>query len=265
MDSTIGHKGLHETCILHETCVYMNSTIGCTRDAWPHNFMAGACSSTSTIVSSSSSSSSSSLSHHLARRHLQHGSCAFKRTSRHLFLQESHGCYAVVGACDDCTRLCLSLPQFPTHPTAAPSSSSSSPFLPPPPPLLHSSSSVATLHTTACHHRCFTLLPPWQRCSRSRISEAVDCEAAMSGVSEKNSESSGADTDDGAAHVGVMKRWSWKANDAYFMNIMIKSCIEIIESGKTLSLAQIEAELMDVWHRRLFTLSRTLALFFILI
>ena len=60
---------------------------------------------------------------------------------------------------------------------------------------------------------------------------------------------------------GVMKRWSWKANDAYFVNILIRSCIEIIESGEVMSLPKIEAQLMDVWHRRLFTLSRTLVLF----
>jgi hypothetical protein len=63
-------------------------------------------------------------------------------------------------------------------------------------------------------------------------------------------------TDNG---LGAMKRWSWKANDAYFVNILLRSCIEIVESGKYISKAQIDAELMDVWHRRLLMLSRTLA------
>jgi hypothetical protein len=62
--------------------------------------------------------------------------------------------------------------------------------------------------------------------------------------------------DSGAGGVGVMKRWSWKANEAYFVNILIRSCVEIIESGKTISLPQIEAELMDIWHRRSFALLR---------
>jgi hypothetical protein len=82
---------------------------------------------------------------------------------------------------------------------------------------------------------------------------------ASQAVSDKSDSGSDDDTEVGSCTgtgVGVMKRWSWKANEAYF-----RSCCEIVESGKIMSLPQIEAELMDVWHRRLFTLSRTLALF----
>ena len=61
---------------------------------------------------------------------------------------------------------------------------------------------------------------------------------------------------------GVMKRWSWKANDAYFVNILIRSCIEIVESGEIMSLPKIEANLMDVWHRRLECLRFRARLFF---
>jgi hypothetical protein len=87
---------------------------------------------------------------------------------------------------------------------------------------------------------------------------------ASQAVSDKSDSGSDDDTEVGSCTgtgVGVMKRWSWKANEAYFVNILIRSCCEIVESGKIMSLPQIEAELMDVWHRRLFTLSRTLAVF----
>jgi hypothetical protein len=94
----------------------------------------------------------------------------------------------------------------------------------------------------------------------------MDCESAiqaMADMPEGSDSSSDGDTviDSNTGVTGVMKRWSWKANEAYFVNILIRSCVEIIESGNYMSLPQIEAQLMDVWHRRLFTLSRTLTLF----
>ena len=91
----------------------------------------------------------------------------------------------------------------------------------------------------------------------------MDCEAAIQAMADKTEGSDSSSDGDTVidSGTGVMKRWSWKANEAYFVNILIRSCVEIIESGHYMSLPQIEAQLMDVWHRRLFALSRTLTLF----
>jgi hypothetical protein len=46
------------------------------------------------------------------------------------------------------------------------------------------------------------------------------------------------------------KRWSWSPCEAYFMNIMIRTCCEIIEGGNTMSMPSIHQELMEKWHYR---------------
>jgi hypothetical protein len=53
-----------------------------------------------------------------------------------------------------------------------------------------------------------------------------------------------------ASQAGKPKRWAWSATDAYFTNIMIRTCCEIIESGKTMNMPSIHAEVMEIWHRR---------------
>ena len=46
------------------------------------------------------------------------------------------------------------------------------------------------------------------------------------------------------------KRWSWSPTEAYFMNVMIRSCCEVIESGRTMSMHGIHQEVMERWHCR---------------
>jgi hypothetical protein len=46
------------------------------------------------------------------------------------------------------------------------------------------------------------------------------------------------------------KRWSWSPCEAYFMNIMIRACCEIIEISPTMSLSGIQVEVMEKWHLR---------------
>ena len=50
--------------------------------------------------------------------------------------------------------------------------------------------------------------------------------------------------------VAKAKRWSWSPTEAYFMNVMIRSCCEVIESGRTMSMAGIHQEVMERWHDR---------------
>jgi hypothetical protein len=46
------------------------------------------------------------------------------------------------------------------------------------------------------------------------------------------------------------KRWSWNATEAYFVNILIKTCCEVVECGKTMSMPEIHCDVMTIWHRR---------------
>ncbi len=50
--------------------------------------------------------------------------------------------------------------------------------------------------------------------------------------------------------IGKPKRWSWNATEAYFVNILIKTCVEVIECGKTMSMPEIHCDVMTIWHRR---------------
>lgn len=50
--------------------------------------------------------------------------------------------------------------------------------------------------------------------------------------------------------VSKPKRWVWSETDAYFVNLLIRTCIEIHESGQTLSLPHIHAKVIEIWHRR---------------
>jgi hypothetical protein len=49
---------------------------------------------------------------------------------------------------------------------------------------------------------------------------------------------------------GKPKRWKWSPVDAYFNNIMIVTCCQIIESGDVMSASAIQAQIMDIWHKR---------------
>jgi hypothetical protein len=49
---------------------------------------------------------------------------------------------------------------------------------------------------------------------------------------------------------GKAKRWSWKPVDAYFVNLNIRTCVEVYECGETVSNAAIQFKVMDIWHRR---------------
>jgi len=46
------------------------------------------------------------------------------------------------------------------------------------------------------------------------------------------------------------KRWVWSETDAYFVNLLIRTCVEIYESGLTLSMPHIHAKVIEIWHRR---------------
>ena len=65
-----------------------------------------------------------------------------------------------------------------------------------------------------------------------------------------------ADNDDNADEGDIVqtgakaKRWSWKPTDAYFVNLNIRTCVEIYESGDFTSNAVIQFKIMDIWHRR---------------
>ena len=49
---------------------------------------------------------------------------------------------------------------------------------------------------------------------------------------------------------GKPKRWTRSECDEYFMNIMIKTCCEVIESGMTLNQPMIDLHVMEGWHTR---------------
>jgi hypothetical protein len=51
------------------------------------------------------------------------------------------------------------------------------------------------------------------------------------------------------------KRWSKSPNEIYFMNILIRTCCQVRESGKTLHTYMIHVEVMDGWHTRYGVLS----------
>ena len=55
-----------------------------------------------------------------------------------------------------------------------------------------------------------------------------------------------------AIDCGKPKRWAWSEIDAYFVNLLIKTCVEIHESGITMNIAFIHAKVMEIWHRRCF-------------
>jgi hypothetical protein len=46
------------------------------------------------------------------------------------------------------------------------------------------------------------------------------------------------------------KRWSKSPNEIYFMNILIRTCCQVRESGNTLHTYMIHVEVMDGWHTR---------------
>jgi hypothetical protein len=46
------------------------------------------------------------------------------------------------------------------------------------------------------------------------------------------------------------KRWVWSETDAFFVNLLIKTCVEIHETGQVLSMPSIHAKVMEIWHRR---------------
>jgi hypothetical protein len=50
--------------------------------------------------------------------------------------------------------------------------------------------------------------------------------------------------------VAKPKRWVWSETDAYFVNLLIRTCVEIHESGQTMSIAHIHAKVIEIWHRR---------------
>lgn len=51
------------------------------------------------------------------------------------------------------------------------------------------------------------------------------------------------------------KRWSKSPNEIYFMNILIRTCCQVRESGMTLHTYMIHVEVMDGWHTRYGVLS----------
>ena len=51
------------------------------------------------------------------------------------------------------------------------------------------------------------------------------------------------------------KRWNKSATEEYFMNILIRTCCQVHESGLTLHTYMIHAEVMDGWHIRCGVLS----------
>lgn len=58
------------------------------------------------------------------------------------------------------------------------------------------------------------------------------------------------DDDGSSGPGGKPKRWSKSDNEEYFMNILIRTCCEVIESGRTLNNAMIQLEVMEGWHTR---------------
>ena len=48
------------------------------------------------------------------------------------------------------------------------------------------------------------------------------------------------------------KRWAWSPSEAYFTDILIRTCIEVQECGRLMSIAGIQQVIMDIWHRRYF-------------
>lgn len=48
------------------------------------------------------------------------------------------------------------------------------------------------------------------------------------------------------------KRWSRSENEEYFVNIMIRTCCQVHESGKTINTSMIHLEVMEGWHKRYF-------------
>ena len=51
---------------------------------------------------------------------------------------------------------------------------------------------------------------------------------------------------------GKPKRWSRSENEEYFVNIMIRTCCQVHESGKTINTSMIHLEVMEGWHKRYF-------------
>ena len=49
---------------------------------------------------------------------------------------------------------------------------------------------------------------------------------------------------------GKPKRWTRSECDEYFMNIMLKTCCEVVESGMTLNQPMIDLHVMEGWHTR---------------
>lgn len=48
------------------------------------------------------------------------------------------------------------------------------------------------------------------------------------------------------------KRWAWSPSEAYFTDILIRTCVEVLECGRHMALAGIQQVIMDIWHRRYF-------------
>ena len=51
------------------------------------------------------------------------------------------------------------------------------------------------------------------------------------------------------------KRWNKSPIETYFMNILIRTCCQVRESGMTLHTYMIHVEVMDGWHTRYGVLS----------
>ena len=49
---------------------------------------------------------------------------------------------------------------------------------------------------------------------------------------------------------GKPKRWSRSLVEEYFMDINIRTCCEVIESGLTLNMPMIHLQIMEGWHTR---------------
>jgi hypothetical protein len=67
---------------------------------------------------------------------------------------------------------------------------------------------------------------------------------------ETDEGSSGEEGTYAAASGSKPKRWVWSDTDAYFVNLLIKTCVEIHEYGKVIPLPHIHAKVMEIWHRR---------------
>jgi hypothetical protein len=48
------------------------------------------------------------------------------------------------------------------------------------------------------------------------------------------------------------KRWSWNPSDSYFADILLRTCVEVLECGRVMSVAGIQQCIMEIWHRRYF-------------